>query len=45
VLIRTTIFDEFMMLSCSPHQELSKKQKPPTHQGGGSQSSGGAFIQ
>jgi len=24
-----------MMLFCSVHQELSEKQKPPTHQGGG----------
>jgi hypothetical protein len=34
-----------MMLFCSAHQELSEKQKPRTHQGGGSQSSGGDFIQ
>jgi hypothetical protein len=36
-LIRSTIFGEFMMFSppVSVHQELSDKQKPPTHQGGG----------
>jgi hypothetical protein len=34
-----------MMFSpVSVHQELSEEQKPPTHQGGGSQSSGGDFI-
>jgi hypothetical protein len=34
-----------MMFSpVSGHQELSEKQKPPTHQGGGFQSSGGDFI-
>jgi len=43
-LIRSTIFNEFMMFF-SVHQELSEKQKPPTHQGGGFQSSGGDFIQ
>jgi len=35
-LIRSTIFEEFMMFFfCSGHQELAEKQKPPTHQGGG----------
>jgi hypothetical protein len=35
-----------MMFSpVSGHQELSEKQKPPTHQGGGFQSSGVDFIQ
>jgi hypothetical protein len=35
-----------MMFSpVSVHQELAEKQKPPTHQGGGFQSSGGDFIQ
>jgi hypothetical protein len=34
MLIRSTIFDEFMMYF-SVHQELSEKQKPPTHQGSG----------
>jgi hypothetical protein len=34
-----------MMFSpVSVHQELSEKQKPPTHQGGGSQSSGGDLF-
>src|SRR4029453_6974900 len=34
-----------MMFSpVSVHQELSEKQKPPTHQGGGLQSSGGDLF-
>jgi hypothetical protein len=36
---------EFMIFLLSVHQELAEKQKPPTHQGGGFQSSGGDFIQ
>jgi hypothetical protein len=45
-LVRTAILDEFMMFyPVSVHQELSEKQKPRTHQGGGFQSSGGDFIQ
>jgi hypothetical protein len=34
-----------MIFSFEDHQELPEKQKPPTHQGGGLQSSGGDFIQ
>jgi len=34
-----------MFFPVSVHQELSEKQKPHTHQGGGYHSSGGDFIQ
>jgi hypothetical protein len=33
-----------MFSPVSVHQELSEKQKPPTHQGGGLQSSGGDLF-
>jgi hypothetical protein len=33
-----------MIFSFQERQELAAKQKPPTHQGGGLQSSGGDFI-
>jgi hypothetical protein len=39
------LFRREVMMFFSVHQELSEKQKPPTHQGGGFQSSGGDFIQ
>jgi len=38
------IFDEFMTVFCSVHQEFSKNKKPPIHQGGGFQSSGGDLF-
>jgi hypothetical protein len=34
-LIRSTIFNEFMMFLVQCTRNSSKKQKPPTHQGGG----------
>jgi hypothetical protein len=44
MLIRKTIFDEFMMFSRFSASGTLGKTKPPTHQGGGFQSSGGDFI-
>jgi hypothetical protein len=43
-LTRSTILDEFLMYFWSVHPELSEKQKPPAHHGGGLQSSGGDLF-
>jgi hypothetical protein len=44
-MIRSTIFDEFIMVFVQRIMNSLKNKKPPTHQGGGFNPPAGIFVQ